>query len=157
LEQLSYLDALKQRLRALAAAGYSTGQIAARLNGEGYRPPKRRETFQAKGVQELLRRFGIRRPQARFRAKPPTTVLGEHEWWLAELAQTLGMPPVTLYNWIKRGWARARQDTPAPHRWIVWADDAEVARLRQHAQRPAGYYTRRLWVGDEPLVPQAEP
>ena len=56
------------------------------------------------------------------------------------------MPPETLQNWIRRGWVRARQQEQVPRRWIVWADDAEVERLRQRHQRPAGYYTRRLWV-----------
>jgi hypothetical protein len=156
LEQLSYVGALRHRLGTLAAAGLSTGEIAARLNAEGYRPPKQRETYRAEGVQELLRRLGIRQPQALLRAPRPAPTLGAHEWWLAELAQAIGMPPVTLYTWLKRGWVQARQGDQPPRRWIIWADAAEIARLRERAQRPAGYYTRRLWVGDEPPVAPAE-
>jgi hypothetical protein len=157
LEQLSYVAALRDRLQALAAAGLSTRAIAARLNAEGYRPPKQRATYQAQGAQELLRRLGIHQPQALARAPRPAPVLGEHEWWLAELAQAIGMPPVTFYTWLKRGWVQPRQEDQPPRRWIIWADGAELARLRQRAQRPAGYYTRRLWVGDEQPVPRAEP
>lgn len=148
LEQLSYYPRLCERVQILAAQALSTTEIAARLNAEGYRPPKRREQFRAPGVQDLLRRLGIRHPRAEFRAKQPPPERSEQEWWLADLAHTIGMPPVTLYNWIRRGWVRARQAEPPPHRWILWADAAEVERLRERARRPAGYYTRRLWIDD---------
>ncbi len=148
LEQLSYYPRLCERVRVLAAQGLSTATIAARLNAEGYRPPKRREQFRTPGVQDLLRRLGIRHPRAEFRAKQPPPALGEHEWWLADLAHMISMPPVTLYNWIQRGWVRARQADPPPHRWILWADAAAIEHLRERAQRPAGYYTRRLWIND---------
>ena len=49
----------------------------------------------------------------------------------------------------ERGWLTARQEQQPPHRWIVWADGAEVARLRALHQRPAGYATRRRWVDEE--------
>jgi DNA invertase Pin-like site-specific DNA recombinase len=149
LEQLSYYPALCARVRALTAAGLSTGEIAARLNAEGFRPPKRRATFHAHGVQELLRRLGVRLPRPEFRTKAPAPALGAHEWRLAELARAVGMPPVTLYDWIGRGWVRGRQEERPPRRWILWADDAEVERLRERARRPHGYYTRRLWVDDD--------
>jgi hypothetical protein len=61
------------------------------------------------------------------------------------------MPVVTLYSWLRRGWLRARQQEKAPQRWIIWADAAEVERLKQRYARPAGYYTRRHWV--EELAP----
>jgi len=38
----------------------------------------------------------------------------------------------------------------------VWADATEVERLRQRHQRPAGYYTRRLWVGEAPDLADVE-
>jgi DNA invertase Pin-like site-specific DNA recombinase len=149
LEQLSYYPALRERVGILAAAGLSTAEIAARLNAEGFRPPKRRATFRAEGVRDLLRRLGLRHPRAEARAPTPPPALGAHEWWLADLARAVGMPPVTLYDWVGRGWVRARQHAQPPGRWILWADDAEVERLRQRARRPHGYYTRRLWVDDD--------
>jgi hypothetical protein len=142
-------------VRALAAAGLATAEIAARLNAEGYRPPKRRATFHAHGVQELLRRLGVRHPRAEFRANTPRPALGAHEWWLADLARAVGMPPVTLYNWIGRGWVRARQEAQPPRRRILWADGPDLARLRERARRPAGYYTRRRWVDDAAPAPDA--
>ncbi len=56
------------------------------------------------------------------------------------------MPSVTLHNWIGRGWVKARQQQP--RRWIIWANEAEVECLHQRHQRPSGYYTRRIWVGE---------
>jgi hypothetical protein len=148
LEQLTYYPALCQRLRELADLGLASAEIAARLNAEGYRPPKRRHTYSAPGVQELLHRLGIQPPPTPH-ATPSDPVLGAHEWLLAPLAQTIGMPPVTLFNWVKRDWVRARQEETPPRRWILWADAAEVARLRERHQRPNGYYTRRLWMDGE--------
>lgn len=148
LEQLSYYPQLVERLHALAADGLSLATIAQRLNEEGFRPPKRRERFGAHGVQELLRRLGPRPPhQSRTeRRGGPDGGRGEHEWWLADLARAVGMPPVTLFNWIQRGWVTGRQEPQPPRRWILWADDAELERLRERHQRPTGYYTRRHWV-----------
>lgn len=82
--------------------------------------------------------------------------LGEHEWWLPELALAIEMPGVTLYHWIRRGWVSARQRED--RRWIVWADEAEVERLRRLHQLPRGYHTRRLWVeeSENETVVQAE-
>ena len=153
-EQASYFPQLCERVRTLAAAGRSTVEIAAQLNAEGFRPPKRRERFGPKGVGQLLRRLGLRAP----RAHPPTSSeLGEHEWELAALAQRLGMPPMTLYTWIGRGWVRARQLPQPPRRWLVWADEAEVERLRERRQRPRGYYTRQRWVEEPTQGMEAAP
>ena len=67
---------------------------------------------------------------------------------MAALAQAIGMPTMTLYSWIPRGWVRARRLEPPPHRWVIWADADEIARLRLRHQRPAGYYQRRCFVED---------
>src|SRR5207249_799174 len=134
--------------------GLTAEAIAARLNAEGYRPPKRREQFGRQGVQELLRDLGVRAPR---RQPQPRDGLGAAEWWVAELAQAIGMPLATLQGWIRRGWVRARQQAGPPRRWIVWADEAEVQRLRRRHRRPAGYYTRRLWVAEGPDCADGEP
>ena len=147
LEQLSYHPELCERVRDLAAEGLSAGVIAGRLNEEGYRPPKRREKFGRQGVGDIMRRLGLVggescRPEGR------DGPLNENEWWLPELAGELGMPKVTLYNWIRRGWVRAHQQRGYPRRWVVWADDVEVRRLRRLRSLPAGHHVRRkLWAG----------
>lgn len=147
LEQLSYYPQLCQRVQALTKEGLSAQAIAQRLNAEGYRPPKRREHFGQSGVLGLLQRLGLNqhswRPQ-------PHEGLDKHEWGLPQLAHTIGMPAITLYAWLQRGWVKGRQQQQPPRRWIVWADEAEVERLRQRHQRPRGYYTHRLWIEDEP-------
>ncbi len=74
--------------------------------------------------------------------------MGEDEWWSPELAGELAMPKVTLYNWIRRGWVRARQEQGRHRRWVVWANEGEVQRLRRLRSLPAGHHVRRkLWVG----------
>ena len=66
-----------------------------------------------------------------------------------ELVHALEMPKVTLYSWVRRGWARAHQQAAPPRPWILWADAGEVERLRQLHRRPAGDDRRRLWVDGE--------
>ncbi len=148
LEQLSYYPKLCERVRSLAMQGMSAATIALCLNEEGYHPPKRREGFNRQGVQDLIRRLGLSRQRPRSEGRGG---LGKHEWQLRELAQEIRIPKATLYGWLRRGWVKAhRQEEKVPQRWIVWADEAEVERLRRLRARPAGYYVRRLWVGEPP-------
>lgn len=148
LDQLSYYEALCDRVRTLAAAGSGAEDIARLLNEEGFRPPKRRETFGSQGVQDLMHRLGLYRPRYQKRRR---TGLKENEWWLPDLAQEIPLPEVTLYTWLTRGWVRSRrEETSNGRRWILWANDAEIENLRERRRRPAGYYTRRRWVEDNP-------
>lgn len=145
LEQLSYYAQLCERIRALAGERLSAEEIANRLNEEGYRPPKRRQRFGRQGVRDLLGRLGLTRRQSHTQKRDG---LGKDEWWLPELAREIGMPSVTLHNWIGRGWVKARQQSQPPRRWIVLTDRLEIERLRECHQRPRGYYTRRIWEGE---------
>jgi len=151
LEHLSYYPQLCARVRELAADGLSSAAIAQRLNAEGDRPPKRREHFGAQGVQDLFQRLGARTKASR-RVAPAQGLLGSDEWGLRELAQAIGMPYVTLYNWRGRGWVTARRDAQAPHRWILWADAAEVERLRQLHRRALGDERHHDWYPASPLA-----
>jgi hypothetical protein len=45
--------------------------------------------------------------------------LGPDQWWLATLAQEIGMPTATLFTWLRRGWITGRQDTRPPYWWII--------------------------------------
>jgi hypothetical protein len=56
-------------------------------------------------------------------------LLGENEWWLADLAAQLPMSHLKLRDWAHRGWVHSRR-TPVQRYWILWADDDEVQRLR---------------------------
>jgi hypothetical protein len=156
LQQLSYYPRLASRVRELAAGGYTAGQIAGRLNDEGLRPPKRRERFGAQGVRVIMQRLGCAsRPEHPVRkAAPP---LGEHEWWLTDLARAIGMPRVTLFGWLQRGWLTARQQPDPPRLWIVRADPDELQRLRQLHQLPRGRHTRRPWLEGQDTTTRHHP
>ena len=152
-ESLSYYPQLCKRVRELASQGLDSRLIAQRLDEEGYRSPKLVEGFGRQGVHKLMGRLGLRRHQGRQR--PPQGLLGEHEWWLGELAGRIQMPKQTLYTWVRRGWVRSRQSTGHARRWIVWADDAELERLRRLHELPRGYHTHKKWIelqGGDDLV-----
>jgi len=153
LEQLSYYPPLCASARQLAADGLSSAAIAERLNAEGYRPPQRRERFGAQGVRDLLQRLGAQTTASRL---APARDLGAHEWGLRELAHEIGMPHVTLYNWVGRGWVTARRDTQTSRCWILWADAAEVERLRQRHRRSLGDERHRDWYPATLLAPDHE-
>ena len=148
LQQLSSYPRLAARVRELAAGGHTARQIARRLNDEGFRPPKRRERFGEQGVRVIMQRLGCVSPaeQAIRRAAPQ---LAEHEWWLTDLARAIGMPRVTLFCWLQRGWLTARQQPDPPRLWIVRADPDEVQRLRRLHQLPNGRHTRRRWLDNQ--------
>lgn len=78
-------------------------------------------------------------------ARPESVVLSECEWWLPDLAQTLEMPRPSLTHWFVKGWVRGRKLPGLRGRLILWADNAEVDRLKQLRQ------TRRGW-SDAPYL-----
>jgi DNA invertase Pin-like site-specific DNA recombinase len=146
--QLSNYRQLCQRLEQLVQAGATTEEIAQSLNQEGFYPPKRRKTFNAEEVRTLMRRLELVSPKI-----PANQVaLAEHEWWLSQLASVLQMPTVTLYNWVRRGWVKARQQSEFPRHWIIWADEAELERLKTHRQQPPGEILRQRWQGEVPVI-----
>lgn len=153
-ERLSYYPELCERVRQLMSQELNTRQIARHLDEEGYRSPKLVEGFGEQGVKEIVRRLDLSRPRGprKGSTRPPKSheLLGEHEWWLTELAQQIQMPVPTLYAWIRQGWTRARQLQDHPQRrWVVWADEAELGRLRRLHELPTGYHTRSKWIEPE--------
>jgi DNA invertase Pin-like site-specific DNA recombinase len=144
IEHLSYYPQLCDRIRTLAQAGCSAAQIAERLECEGYRPPKQAVRFRRQAVHELMQRLGVLQRRTRRR-----TPLGEHEWWLSEVQCLVGIPKSTLHAWRQHGWLQTRWDTPTK-RWIVWADTAELERLKQQHALPVGYYSRQRWRDADP-------
>lgn len=146
-EQLSYHRRLLDRILHLRGEGLTSDQIAQRLNSEGWRPPKRRPTFHGAMVLSILSRSGLTRAQQRRHAQRSSGVPGE--WRLSDLAKELGMPTITLYSWLRRGWVHGRQLTDDPHRpWVIMADAAELARLRalRNAPKPGQRWGKALGV-----------
>ena len=140
LAQLSYLPRLRQRAGELLATGCTAAQIADSLNAEGLRPPKRAAVFTRNSVHDLLGALGLH--HARASARRPE--LGEHEWWLRDLAEHLGMSKVTLDAWVRRGWADGYLH-PEARLIVVRADPAETERLRILHETPRGQHMRRPW------------
>src|SRR5262249_56734904 len=93
---------LSARLSALHGQDRTPGEIAAALNGERFRPPKRAGSFTAGMVRRLLAELGLR-PRVP-RCSGAVGVLADGEWWLHELARQLGVSPHTLHGWRKKGW-----------------------------------------------------
>lgn len=157
LDQLSYYPQLAARARALAAAGHCAPAIAKILGAEGFRPPKRREHFAAQGVRRLLQELGCvsRQEQTLRQGASP---LGPHQWWLTDLAREIGVPRVTLFGWITRGWVTAHQQHDARRSWVVHADPAEVERLRRLHRQSRGHRPRQAWLDHQQtaIIPDEE-
>jgi DNA invertase Pin-like site-specific DNA recombinase len=138
---LSTYPALIERMTELHAGGHSVGQIAAILNVEGWRPPKRRDTYNAPMVRKFMVDAGIveHKPRAPF----TITAREPDEWTIRELAEHLGMPQPTLYHWVQTGRLRYRTiKTGAKIIKLVTADAATIAGLKVIRTRPA--YENRL-------------
>lgn len=138
LEQLSYYPQLLDRVVALHAQGRTQAAIAQALNAEGWHPAKRCETFNAAMVATLLARRGLCSMRPSLAAQ-----LTRHadEWTFPELAQALQMPPPTLYQWLRRGQVQGRRALGGSHPvWLLWADAAELARLRALRAQPRTWH-----------------
>jgi DNA invertase Pin-like site-specific DNA recombinase len=146
LDQLSYYPALLARVTGLAEAGRSSRQIADALNAEGFRPPKRTSRFTSEQVRTLISQRGIR---AQAKGRPAVlTALEPGEWSVTALSAELGMPTVTIYNWIYRGWISARH-APGTRNWIITANDDQMRELRDRRARPPGFCNRARWAPPE--------
>jgi DNA invertase Pin-like site-specific DNA recombinase len=139
LKTLSTYPDLVARATALYRDGHDFAAIAETLNREGWRPAKRRNTFNAQMVHDLLRGAGVIQPRYR-RRKPP---LDRHpdEWTIRELAAEIGMPEPTLYTWVQRGRLRSRLvRTGAGVTKLVHADAEAIAALRTSRATPAPWH-----------------
>jgi len=141
MEQLSYWPQLAQRMEELRSQGLASRSIAEQLNKEGWRPAKRRSTFNGDMVRTLLSRHRRLR-STRHEPRAPAEALRPNEWRLAELAAKLSMPSITLYSWMKRGWVKGRQLEGALRLWVVEADSKELARLKALRAAPKHEWRR---------------
>uniref|UniRef100_UPI00196AE477 recombinase family protein n=1 Tax=Aquisphaera insulae TaxID=2712864 RepID=UPI00196AE477 len=141
-EQLSDYERIRSRAVEMRAAGATAGEIAERLNREGFRPPRGNGAFNRHVINTFLVRQGFAGP-ARGRRIAPGELRGD-EWRLGDLAAALGMPKGSLRNWMHRGWVRARRSAAVGGGWILWADETELQRLRRlRSWRRGGYDQQR--------------
>lgn len=146
LDQLSHYQELMARVKELQSQGYNAPDIANTLNVEGWSPPKRRKTYNAQMVRNLLSRQGLstgtHKQQHAVDMKRKA-----HEWTFKELAGQLQIPEPTLYAWMRRGQLKGRKVEVASRSiWLIHVNDKEREQLRK--QRTA----QRIWanqVSDE--------
>jgi hypothetical protein len=112
---------LLEEIWRLRGDGYTARQIADRLNAHGWTTATQRNSFNDRLVRMLLHRYGTVTKGAR---RPPND--DPNDWWLADLADEIEVPLVTLYGWMKRGWVKARR---IDGRWAVRANADERRRL----------------------------
>ena len=132
LTEMSKHKELLEEIWRLRRDGYTARQIADRLNQEGWTTATQRNSFNERLVRMILHRYGTVAKGAR---RPPND--DPNEWWLADLADEIEVPLVTLYGWMTRGWVKARR---IDGRWAVHADADECKRLcrlrRKHPSPP---------------------
>jgi DNA invertase Pin-like site-specific DNA recombinase len=135
-EQLKDYRRLTARIRELHAAGLHHFQIAERLNREGFMPPRRRGVFTKSGIGDLIRRLGLAGELFR------EDLLQRNEWWIPDLARELAVIAVKVHYWVKRAWIHYRR-TPSGKHLIVWADQDELRRLRQLADKKSSWFAAK--------------
>lgn len=140
LENLRDYPQLCERMRTLVADGYRTAQMTDALAQEGFRSPRRGEPFTQEAIRNLRRRLGLSSHGARCHP-----VLKLHEWGISALAGALAISPSTVYLWRKRGVVQSRWE-PALKRWVVWADGAELDRLKAYSRQSVGAKNRQEWL-----------
>jgi DNA invertase Pin-like site-specific DNA recombinase len=141
MKTLSTYTALVTRAAELHGAGNSCATIATILNQEAWRPPKRRDTFNEPMVRRLLTTAGI--IEIRTRRYRTITDRRPNEWTIRELAEELGVPQPTLYNWVQKGRLPSRHiTTAAGSAKLITADPATIAELKTIRATPPPW--RRL-------------
>jgi len=128
-EQLAESAEITHRIQQLYDEGYPLSEIARMLNQEGFTPAKG-VRFTQTSMGALCRTLRRQRIIAIHRRVKP------HFWRAGQLSSLLGIQKPTLSGWRKRHWVQARQ---VGTRWLYWADQDELKRLRQlAAQRRNG-------------------
>jgi hypothetical protein len=135
-ERQSDYAQLVQRLRELCQQRLSSAAMAAQLNAESFRPPKRTNHFTGSMILRLTAQLGLQRRQPH--GSPAG--LGRDEYRPTSLAQRLGICRDTVRRWLRAGWLNVRRDPDGHH--IIWADAAELRRLRELHQLPRTWATK---------------
>ena len=145
--QLKDFRRLSERIAQLHREGLHLAQIAARLNDAGFVPPRRRGVFKEATIGSLMRDLGLVGELFR------DDLVGQDEWWIADLARELGVIPQKIHYWVKQGWVQSRR-TPSGKHLIVWADNSELDRLRRLATGKNSWIAARH---PELVIPKARP
>jgi DNA invertase Pin-like site-specific DNA recombinase len=146
-EQLKDYRRLTERIRQLHREGLHFRQIADKLNEEGFVPPRRRGAFTEVGIWSLMHELGL--PGELFR----DDLLGKDEWWIPDLARTLGVISQKIHYWVKQGWIHSRH-TPSGKHLIVWADKDEIRRLRKLTDQKNSWIAARY---PDLVIPKRRP
>jgi hypothetical protein len=147
LARLRAYPQLCQRVADLTARHLSAPAIAQQLEEEGYTSARVSNRLRAAGVRTIQDRLGLRERRVRPHSRDG---LGPEEWWASDLVNRCGMARSTIHHWLRQGWLRARREEAPLRRWIIWADAAEVDRLRAWQQRSVGDKTRQRWTQPAP-------
>jgi DNA invertase Pin-like site-specific DNA recombinase len=148
LAALSTYAALTARAAELRRQGLDCAQIAEVLNDEGWRPAKRRATFNSPMVHHLLIKSGAE--SVKYRRRPPSIERRPNEWTIRELAEEIGMPQPTLYNWIQQGRLSCRNTGASKRTLLVVADPDTISALKTIRATPMPW--RRI-----PPAPETSP
>jgi DNA invertase Pin-like site-specific DNA recombinase len=155
LKALSTYPGLIARAGELHRAGQNCAVIAATLNEEGWRPPKRRDTFNREMVRHLLASAGLIETKRRGPRTIPERRPGE--WTISELADEIGAPAATIYSWVQKGRLSSRsvkvQGTLAK---LVTADALTIASLKVARATPLPF-RRSLFPSAASIPPTLEP
>jgi len=139
---------LAARAGELHRAGQNCAEIAAILNQEGWRPPKRRDTFNGPMVRRLL----VGAELIETRRREPLAILERcpDEWTIGELAEEIDTPQSTIYNWVQKGRLSSRSiKVGGMNAKLVTANAATVADLKAARATPLPW--RRLPPPSRPL------
>ncbi len=135
LKALSTYPDLAARAGELHREGRNCVEIAAILNQEGWRPPKRRDTFNGPMARRVLIGAGL----IEAKRGTPRVVPDRRpdEWTIAELAAELGAPPATIYYWVQKGRLSSRSvEVLGTFIKLVTADAAMIAQLKAARATP---------------------
>jgi hypothetical protein len=142
-EHLSYYLRLQQRVLELAEAGWHPEKIADQLNRDGYQSARADGPIRYRVVAQILRRNGRPLPHRRDPLPiDPAEAPRDNEWLLPQLAADLGCTTGALRKWLRDGHLTGRQETRAPHRWILLAAPEKVDELRDRLAQARGRKTR---------------
>ena len=152
---LSTYAALTGRAANLRREGLQCARIAEILNAEGWRPAKRRNTFNAQMVHRLLLKSGAE--TIKYRRRPQQIERLENEWTIRELADELDMPQPTLYTWVQKGRLSWRNVGSGSKRGVlVRADPETIATLKAIRATPPPWRRLPPKPADKAAVPAAE-